>query len=236
MDVQDGFIVGIFNYCDRWCEACAFTSRCRLFADGAELEARMDPSLKALTAAPTRVEDVREPPEWLREILAEAEEAVARGDVDDDTPKESRDEHKAMEQQAHEYCRRAIEWLEAHGGRGASDPRDPLAILRWFAWFIAPKVGRATSGLANDEGREIGEPADHDGSAKVALLAIERSQAAWAALAASGAAPARESDSFVSELEWLRRELDRAFPAARAFVRPGFDEPEAVARLEAGDR
>ena len=38
MDIQDGFIVGIFNYCDRWCERCPFTSRCRLFATLAEIE------------------------------------------------------------------------------------------------------------------------------------------------------------------------------------------------------
>lgn len=27
------FIPGIYNYCDRWCERCPMTSRCRLFAD-----------------------------------------------------------------------------------------------------------------------------------------------------------------------------------------------------------
>src|SRR5262245_58416083 len=26
------FISGIYNYCDRWCERCAFTSRCFLYA------------------------------------------------------------------------------------------------------------------------------------------------------------------------------------------------------------
>ena len=45
MEVRDGFIVGIFNYCDRWCEVCPFTSRCRLFADVAESEASLDPEL-----------------------------------------------------------------------------------------------------------------------------------------------------------------------------------------------
>ena len=33
------FIPGIFNYCDRWCERCAFTQRCRSFAMEAELKA-----------------------------------------------------------------------------------------------------------------------------------------------------------------------------------------------------
>lgn len=26
------FISGIYNYCDRWCERCPFTSRCMNFA------------------------------------------------------------------------------------------------------------------------------------------------------------------------------------------------------------
>ena len=52
MDVQDGFIVGIYNYCDRWCETCSFTSRCRVFADRAELEAQSDPQLSDVVNAP----------------------------------------------------------------------------------------------------------------------------------------------------------------------------------------
>jgi hypothetical protein len=30
------FITGIYNYCDRWCERCAFTSRCLNFEMGNE--------------------------------------------------------------------------------------------------------------------------------------------------------------------------------------------------------
>ena len=34
------FIAGIYNYCDRWCERCQFTSRCLNFALGEEESAR----------------------------------------------------------------------------------------------------------------------------------------------------------------------------------------------------
>ena len=30
------FISGIYNYCDRWCERCPFTSRCLVFAQEQE--------------------------------------------------------------------------------------------------------------------------------------------------------------------------------------------------------
>ena len=32
------YIDGIYNYCDYWCARCAFTSRCRNYAMGQELE------------------------------------------------------------------------------------------------------------------------------------------------------------------------------------------------------
>jgi hypothetical protein len=57
MEVRDGFIVGVYNYCDRWCERCALTSHCRLFADGAEAEASLDPALQAVVDAPPPAED-----------------------------------------------------------------------------------------------------------------------------------------------------------------------------------
>lgn len=31
MKVQDELIIGVYNYCDTWCERCLFTSRCRSF-------------------------------------------------------------------------------------------------------------------------------------------------------------------------------------------------------------
>ena len=30
--MADQFIPGIYNYCDRWCERCPLTARCRVFA------------------------------------------------------------------------------------------------------------------------------------------------------------------------------------------------------------
>jgi len=32
------FISGIYNYCDRWCERCAFTHRCRVYATQKQFE------------------------------------------------------------------------------------------------------------------------------------------------------------------------------------------------------
>ena len=34
---EQNFISGIHNYCDRWCERCEFTARCRVFAAEQEM-------------------------------------------------------------------------------------------------------------------------------------------------------------------------------------------------------
>ena len=85
MDIQDGFIVSIFNYCDSWCAACAFTSRCRLFADSAEFEAGLDPTLKPVVDAPPLPQDApAEPPAWMPELLEGAEHAARDANTNDE--------------------------------------------------------------------------------------------------------------------------------------------------------
>jgi hypothetical protein len=39
----------------------------------------------------------------------------------------------------------------------------------------------------------------------------------------------------ITDFDWLMREIDALIPKARAFVRPGFDEPDEVRKLEAID-
>jgi hypothetical protein len=67
---------------------------------------------------------------------------------------------------------------------------------------------------------------DADGSAKVALLGIERSIAAWAALLPR--LPDREPGilNLLTALRELLRQVEASFPHARAFLRPGFDASE----------
>ena len=88
---------------------------------------------------------------------------------------------------------------------------------------------------ALDEPQDTDWPADHDGSAKVALLGMERSHAAWLELAAQRLGVSGQIEPFIADLIWLSDELERVFPNARAFVRPGFDEPDEVAKLLAAE-
>jgi hypothetical protein len=230
VELRNGFIVGIFNYCDRWCEACAFTSRCRLFADVAEMEASFDPGLKALVETPP-LESPPPPPPWLEELLQEMDKAIH--EPADNQPRERPipPEHVGIERRARGYCMRTYRWLRVHELGAFHDPADPRAVIRWFHTVIAVKIHRALHGLANDDPEDRDWPPDYDGSAKVALLGIERSHAAWLELAAQGFVPDADAARFAADLIWLGEALERVFPNARTFVRPAFDEPDDVSRL-----
>jgi len=234
MEVQDGFIVGVFNYCDRWCERCAFTSHCRLFADHAEMEAALDPGLKAVVDAAARAEEVEPQPAWMRELIEEINDAckepLSREEWERIRPRVP-PEQAAIDARARDYAVRTYRWLTESDRGLDSTPGSPHDVISWFHFLIAAKINRALTVRPDEDPEDRTTASDSDGSAKVALLAIERSHAAWFELVDRGIVPAGEADPFIADLVWLGEALERVRPDARAFVRPGFDEPEAIAMV-----
>jgi len=237
MDVEEGFIVGIYNYCDRWCETCAFTSRCGVCADRAELEARHDSHLKAICEAPPLPQDIPlPPPRWMQELI-DAMNTLSQQPVTDDEVEQLpriAPKHQSIEARAHSYADAVHAWLQRHEADSPPPPSDPRAVVAWFQYSIPAKIHRALRGVACHDAEEDW-PADHEGSAKVALLGIERSHAAWLEAAHVGIASPFEIAPLIADLIWLSDELERVFPTARAFVRPGLDEPDEVAKLLASE-
>ena len=123
------------------------------------------------------------------------------------------------------------------------DVTDAIEVIRWYQFFVAAKVFRALMGfeeriakddLATDDiftGTELGDEDqldiigdDADGSAKIALIAIERSSSAWRVIHSSLPDKADSIRTILVELERLRQTAELTFPRARDFIRPGFDE------------
>ena len=233
MEVLDGFISGVSNYCDRWCERCDFTSWCRLFAESAKFDAARDPTLRPIAdAPPLPAEAPSEPPFWLRARLEELNRVsmtVPDEDLHPVRPELDRDDHPLIER-AGVYASDVHNWLdERHLEDG--DPASPPIVIKWYSTLVPAKIARALHGLAWEEPDLDPDERDSDGSARVALIGLERSYAAWLELVERGDASAADVDPFVADIVWITDALDRQFPNARSFVRPAFDEPEAVARL-----
>ena len=121
-------------------------------------------------------------------------------------------------------------WLSEHtdARSAAADPVlvEALNVVTHDWAFVGAKVHRALHGRdrRHDEDRDD-DPVQNDwnGSAKVALISLERSEAAWRVIGqATGDEVAATLADAVGDLRRLA--LDE-FPDAMSFTRPGFDEP-----------
>lgn len=101
---------------------------------------------------------------------------------------------------------------------------EPIEVIRHYQYFMYPKIVRAVEGrLSKQAVAGTDGQTDFCGTAKVVLIAIDRSLAAWSVL--YGEYPSQEDStlSILLHLDRLRRSVEVVFPDARAFVRPGFD-------------
>ncbi len=246
------FIEGIYNYCDRWCERCAFTSRCMNYAVCEEVFDDADSH------------DMKNQAFWdgLSEVLAIAHEMLkekarelgidpAALDEEQDAGQCERIHEMAREQPcsqaAMKYIEMANEWFEQNEARireageeleslaraevPGTNPADDaiqisdcVEVIRWYQHPIYVKLCRAATGVSREELQEMkGAARDADGSAKVALIGIERSIAAWAALLVHLPDRERTVLHILCALQRLLAQVETTFPGARAFLRPGFD-------------
>lgn len=271
-------ISGIYNYCDRWCERCAFTSRCLLYAtEQADADAN-DPELRDIT----NEKFWRKMHEIFAETAAMISEWAAESGVDlesIDVSQETADNERAMEaawsdeisQDATDYAAAVQRWFadeleaqpEVHSDtRDTKDPQDSeetdinigdaAEVIRWYQFFIGVKLMRALSGagettedyLDDEEGLSFdftvadddddqfdcddvmarSSAIDANGSAKTALIAIDRSIAGWRALQISLPEKSETIKPLLIQLDRLRRSIESRFVRARDFIRPGLDE------------
>jgi len=224
-------IAGIYNYCDGRCPRCAFTQRCLTYLDAQELKAAGDgdPPLANTIGA-----SLQRTLEMLAEVArregldteSTAEEAAASAEEDFE-----RHRQDPLALRAREYGHLAWRIGRALGPIVAAREDAPLIdaveTIEWFSSMISSKLYRAICGQAEGwEGREEAQT-DFNGSAKIALIAIAESRAAWSVLMEAGRATADGVPAHaVRTLDELEASVRERFPRAMEFIRPGFDEPE----------
>jgi hypothetical protein len=103
--------------------------------------------------------------------------------------------------------------------------KDAVEVITYYLIFINVKLMRALHGKFEDRYEMPDDlPKDSDGSAKIALIAIDRSISAWGKLLEHFTDNEDEILPILVQLERLRNITEKEFPDARNFVRPGFDE------------
>jgi len=246
------FIPGIYNYCDRWCERCAFTSRCMNYAmDEKEFDTPESKDIHNKVFWDKLHGIFQVTLEMVKEKAGEL--CIDLNAIDCDTfTKQEEKIHKIIEDQPYAkasfaYAEAVNKWfdsnkklLESKGeelmslaqaeipgirpDKDAVKIQDCLEIVRWYQHQIYVKLCRAASGMIRGE-LENNEysPDDANGSAKVAIIGIERSIAAWGGLLNEFADKEKQILELLVSLKKLLKQVDAAFPDARAFVRPGFD-------------
>lgn len=231
------FIPGIYNYCDRWCERCRFTDRCRGYHSEQEYMKKHPYNDDDNDAFFAHLASIFEETKQVLE-----QKALEMG-IDFDSIKEDAEKNETVEHEpdhpilkiAKQYADELYSWLDenrkrngkaaetvaAISGDDAREFVDAIEVISWYSSFIDIKLKRAL--LPHDLEDEF-QSYDMLGSAKVAMIAIERSIAAHAILLRH---LPDEEDSLLrllTMLEKVRRGCYELFPEAMEFVRPGIDE------------
>lgn len=238
MNSDEDFISSIYNYCDRWCEKCAFTARCRVFADERShaLDASGDPMSDAIAAVAESFAETKQMlTEHAEEMGIDLEAAINNPEIDAGIERQrSTVEDNEAFKLAHEYAldRKIFEtadsWLPPDDDPAAAEM---MEILHWYHFLIAAKINRGLHSLLDLDGYEdtkqlFDSQSDANGSIKVALISIDRSQRAWTYLLNESNSNAIRPQ--IEKLEQIKSLVEKKFPHAREFIRPGFDEIEAV--------
>lgn len=227
------FIKGIYNYCDRWCERCAFTSRCANFAIGEE---RMGDSQN---------NDLENAEFWenLAAIFAETKEMILQdaselgldlSNLPEDIELSSLDDTKnhLLIQLCMHYADIVRKWFDepyytdretaAYLDSRQIELEDAVEVIQWYLFQIDVKFRRALLTLTEEDEEEVYR--ERNGSAKVALIGIDRSLASWNLILNLINERQQSIIEIISLLDKIKSVGEKHFPAARSFIRPGLDE------------
>ena len=240
-------ISGIYNYCDRWCERCPLTSRCLVYATEQEDQdgspERNDMRNQAFWRKLRSIFDETQQMivEWARESGMDLNHVPDDEEVNTRKRKRQLLDNHPLARAGKKYANSASDWFREFdqcievtdlragetNGEQSEQLEDAREVIQWYQYQIAVKTMRALSGR-DDRWEELPEmadsPKDSDGSAKVALIGIDRSIAGWRLVQLSVPERADSIVPLILQLERLRQRVEKSFPAARDFVRPGFDE------------
>jgi hypothetical protein len=180
------FIEGIYNYCDRWCERCAFTARCLLYAQ--EQADDNDPDANDINneAFWEKLESIfQQTSEMLTEMARERGIDLNSLDLEEAGLREQRLQEKTesheLSRASEQYARMVNQWFDSEYPKFEQEfvakegdlplvdfdlqeklerVDDAISIIRWYQFQIAVKIMR---GLMRDDKDDEDEDDDSEG-------------------------------------------------------------------------
>lgn len=224
---QDVFIDGIFNYCDRWCEKCLFTSKCLNYAisEGETLDGTEGWShLKNVIDATCIMLD-----ELMDEYGINPSDPIVIGPIHNPETHPLSMYVKDTVFRIHDWLGKNDLFQRLNNLRELGIPlsskfsryKESVEIIYRYNFFIGAKITRAVAGLL--ENRQYCH-CDMNGSAKIALVCIDRLILAWSCILNESSEVEDEVLEFLIHLTNIRKRTEMIFPEARKFIRPGLDD------------
>jgi len=249
MQPNSTYIPDLHHYCDRWCARCPLSQRCSFYAS--LLGDAQSPPDKPFTDSFWKEFQtvLNQALQTLARIAKEKNLDIASDRIEvilEEGLSDASLESQPLLQMSQRYAHMAATWLHAEQpafaaweqeyakcseigieeGKASQDLhllRDAVEVIEWYQHQIHAKLKQA---FATGNASEQTQPPSlqRDGIAKVALIGMDRSIAAWVHLCELFP---DKSDSILTvllQMDRLRRETETAFPEARSFQRPGFED------------
>ncbi len=232
---ENKFIPSIFNYCDRWCEHCSFTDRCRLFS----MEEKRNEENEGKEF--NFVEELQKTFAETRKLIEEYSEkfnidlSTIKEEVEKETPGTPLSflSTKYFEDAA-VYLNELMNEIKENSVVSAIIPRNPgmlklrqivecYEVLQWYHTMIPVKITRAISSAAeNDPEDEEFEFSmdDANGSAFVALKSVLKSMVALGVILDWTESLKNETLNLIIDAGRIKSLIEKDFPGALTFIWP----------------
>lgn len=247
---MDNFLEGIYNYCDRWCEKCNYTERCATFSASEknfpsdnplsnpkeffeqlrkifeETKKMLDEKLEEFSIEEIPQEVLLEAEQIQKSIdeKIEANPLILEARKYSDLVQLWFDQNsEILKRKETELNKNMLLGLHGYSMNNAQFLNEVFEVIHFYRFFITAKVIRAFRDKYEIELDDVDAEEDMLTSAKLFLLALTRSIAAWQIL--YDFLPEAEKSIFdmLLLLGRIRIKLQEVFPTAWEFKRPYFD-------------
>ncbi|MEM7104860.1 MAG: hypothetical protein AAF502_17110 [Bacteroidota bacterium] len=247
------YIPGIYNYCDRWCERCPMSSKCMLYAEDKsddnsfndqsnfvfwqKIENRLSKVMTMIKETiesqgydwDTFLKEARETPEEVFNYTSKQRLLDFCGKKYSMIVKKLMDDYSQYFEVKASVLSPGINFSRPSAAISELQFSEAIEVVQWYKFFITAKLKRAIDGLHDDWSlKEFPIQNDANGTAKIALIAVDRSLVAWRTLYDLLPEMANEIIEALRLLSKIREELLEQFSDLNKFIRPGFDDHHPV--------